>query len=56
MSKARALGRQKADQLYPVLPRGSHHSMREKERRAYLIGFEAGWRMAKAFPNPDPNA
>ncbi|MEY4402167.1 MAG: hypothetical protein RIR91_202 [Verrucomicrobiota bacterium] len=56
MSKVRALGRQKADEQFPLRPRGPHHLAREKERRAYLLGFEAGWRLAKAEPNPDPDA
>lgn len=55
MSKARAIGRRKADELYPMLARGPHHLTREKERRAYVLGFEAAWRLAKAHPNPDPN-
>lgn len=56
MSKARALGRQKADQLYPAIPRGPHHLTREKQRQAFVLGFEAGWRQAKSLPNPDPQA
>lgn len=56
MSRIRATGRRLADLLYPALVRGAHHLVREKERRAYLLGFEAGWREAKVNPNPDPEA
>lgn len=54
MSKARTLGRRQVDRLYPALPRGAHHLTREKERRAYLLGFEAGYREAKVRPDPTP--
>lgn len=42
------------DKQYPMLPRGPHRLAREKLRRAYLIGFEAGYRLAKAHPDPTP--
>lgn len=43
----------RADSVYPSLPKGPHHLSREKQRRAFLLGFAAGYREAKANPNPD---
>lgn len=56
MSKVRAVARKLADRLYPALVRGAHYLTREKERRAFMAGFEAGWREGKVNPNPDGDA
>lgn len=55
MSRMRAVARRLADEIYPVIVRGAHYLTREKQRRAFLTGFEAGWRAAKGYPDTDPN-
>lgn len=46
MSRAWQLALQAVDRVFPVLLRGPHHLARERQRRAYLLGFEAGFKAA----------
>ena len=55
MRKLRAAAQRSADDIYPPILRGRpHHMTREKQRIAFQLGFELGYRLAKANPNPDP--
>ena len=35
-----------ADMIYPEIPTGPHSMVRKKQRTAYMLGFERGYKIA----------
>lgn len=46
MSKILDAAEEWADMLYPEIPTGPHSIQRKKQRTAYMLGFERGYKMA----------
>lgn len=46
MSKVMDMAEEWADMMYPDMPSGPHSIQRKKQRTAYMLGFERGYKVA----------
>lgn len=46
MNKVLDAAEQWADMIYPDIPSGPHSTVRKKQRTAYMLGFERGYKIA----------